>query len=213
MKRILIAFALLFATALVAAGGWYLSKFNRSPPTRGVPPSAHLSSNLFRKLNSKAREAKLFAGQVNYNQLICFLVDMSLNSGSKRFFVFDLGKDSIIDAGLVTHGRCNKTWLSGRKYGNEIGCGCTSLGKYKIGNAYQGRFGLAYKLHGLDSTNSNAYKRFVVLHAHECVPNQAVDPAPICQSDGCPTVSPGFLQKIAGIINQSKKPVLLWIFE
>jgi hypothetical protein len=213
MKRIIIACASLLVTFLVMAGSWYLSKLTPRSHNSAAPVSTGLSHNLSRKINSKGSEVKLFVKERNYNQSICFLVDMSLNSGSHRFFVFDLVKDSIIDAGLVTHGRCNKTWLNGRKYGNEIGCGCTSLGKYKIGNAYQGRFGLAYKLHGLDATNSNAYKRFVVLHAHECVPNQAVDPAPICQSDGCPTVSPDFLQKIAGLINQSKKPVLLWIFE
>ena len=35
----------------------------------------------------------------------------------------------------------------------------------------------------------------------------------ICQSDGCPTVSPGLLQYLKPIINASKKPVLLWIYE
>jgi hypothetical protein len=82
---------------------------------------------------------------------------MSLPSGQNRFFVYDLKKDTIKNAGVVTHGRCNQQWLEGRKYSNEAGCGCTSLGKYKIANSYYGRFGLAYKLHGLDKTNSNAF--------------------------------------------------------
>lgn len=154
-----------------------------------------------------------FTKAKGYNTQICFLVDMSVGSGKNRFYIYNPSKDSVLDAGLVTHGRCNKNWLTGRQYGNEVGCGCTSLGKYKIGNAYQGRFGLAYKLHGLDSTNDNAYKRYVVLHSHECVPEGEVDPYPICQSDGCPTVSPGFLKKLAGIIDESKKPMLLWIYE
>ena len=65
---------------------------------------------------------------------------------------------------------------------------------------------------GLEKTNDNAFKRFVVLHAHECVPETEVKDE-ICQSDGCPTVSPGFLQYIKPIIDRSKKPVLLWIYE
>jgi hypothetical protein len=35
----------------------------------------------------------------------------------------------------------------------------------------------------------------------------------ICQSDGCPTVSPNFLKELKPIIDKSSKPVLLWIFE
>jgi hypothetical protein len=88
---------------------------------------------------------------------------MTLPSGQNRFFIYDITKDTIRNSGLVTHGRCNEMWLDGRKYSNTPGCGCTSLGKYKIGNSYMGRFGLAYKLYGLDKTNNNAFKRFVVL--------------------------------------------------
>lgn len=138
---------------------------------------------------------------------------MDMPSGSNRFFIYDLEKDSLLDAALVTHGRCNEAWLEGRKYSNEVGSGCTSPGRYKIGNPYMGRFGLAYKLHGLDSSNSNAYARYVVLHAMECVPDNEVDPYPICQSDGCPAVPANFLKKLAHIIDRSPRPVLLWIYE
>ncbi|HRO70366.1 MAG TPA: murein L,D-transpeptidase catalytic domain family protein, partial [Chitinophagaceae bacterium] len=161
---------------------------------------------------NKAAAAREFVKQKDFNDKICFLLDMSLPSGQARFFVFDLKKDSLVNAGLVTHGRCYQDWLEGRKYSNTIGSGCTSLGKYKIGHAYRGRFGLAYKLYGLDKTNNNAYKRYVVLHAHECVPETAVADE-ICQSDGCPTVSPGFLQYLRQVINASKQPLLLWIYD
>ncbi len=115
----------------------------------------------------------------------------------------------MLSSSLVAHGRCNETWLKGRKYGNDEGCGCSSLGKYKIGNPYHGRFGLAYKLHGLDATNNNAFKRYVVLHSHECVPNNEVAPYPICQSDGCPTVSAAFLKQLAGITGQEPETCIV----
>lgn len=165
------------------------------------------------KLREHAADAAAFAGKHGYNTRFCFLADMSLASGSNRFFVYDLKADSIETAGLVAHGRCNKLWLTGRKYSNTTGSGCTSLGKYKIGKPYEGRFGLAYKLYGLDPTNSNAFERFVVLHAHECVPMREVYPVEICQSDGCPTVSILFLAKLAKKIDQSRLPVLLWVYE
>jgi hypothetical protein len=180
-----------------------------STPT---PTIVEKKNSYLKKLQSKAAEATLFVQKNNFNDKICFLIDMSVGSNESRFFVYDLKKDTIRNAGLVTHGRCNEYWLEGRKYGNTVGCGCTSLGKYKIGYSYNGKFGLAFKLHGLDKTNDKAYARFVVLHGHECVPETEVE-EDICQSDGCPTVAPGFLQQLKPIIKASDKPVLLWIFE
>jgi len=164
------------------------------------------------KLKNKAEAAKAFIRKESFNSSICFLVDMSLPSGQNRFFVYDLEKDSIKNAGLVAHGRCNQFWLEGRKYGNTVGCGCTSLGKYKIGNPYVGRFGQAFKLYGLDKTNDQAFNRFVVLHSYSYVPETEVKDE-ICQSDGCPMVAPGFLAYLTPILNTSKRPVLLWIYE
>jgi L,D-transpeptidase catalytic domain len=164
------------------------------------------------KLKKKSIEATLFIKNNGYNESICFFIDMTLPSGQNRFFIYNVLKDSIQSSGLVTHGRCNEMWLEGRKYSNEPGCGCTSLGKYKVGNPYYGKFGLAFKLYGLDNTNNNAFKRFVVLHSHECVPETAVQDE-ICQSDGCPTISPGFLKEVKPMIANSSRPVLLWIFE
>ena len=177
----------------------------RSPHKTAVQPES-------KKLRAKATEAKSFVASHNYNNHYCFLIDMNLPSGHNRFFVYDLQKDSILKSGLVTHGRCNQDWLEGRRYDNTVGCGCTSTGKYKIGHSYMGRFGLAFKLYGLDKTNDNAYRRYVVLHAHECVPASQVE-TEICQSDGCPTVSTGFLRELEPMIKNSGQPLLLWIFE
>ncbi|MBI5857651.1 MAG: murein L,D-transpeptidase catalytic domain family protein [Sphingobacteriales bacterium] len=171
-----------------------------------------LTNRVEEKLQQKAAEGKIFVQQKKYNDNICFLIDMSLSSGQNRFFIYDLKNDSLFNSGLVAHGNCYEYWLEGRKYSNVVGSGCTSLGKYKIGIHYTGKFGYSYKLHGLDTTNNNAFERTVVLHAHSCIPETEV-PDEICQSNGCPTVSPNFLEQLKTIINQSKKPVLLWIYE
>lgn len=208
-RVLLLIFLLLFSfTWLFSSGLWKRAKTgwdaDKSEPRQ-------IADSPLKKMKLKAADAKLFVQQQGYNETICFLVDMSPASGQNRFFIFDFKKDSLQNSGLVTHGRCNQYWLEGRKYGNTVGCGCTSLGKYKIGHSYSGRFGLAYKLYGLDKTNDKAFERFVVLHSHECVPETEVKEE-ICQSDGCPTVSPGFLQELKPIINSSKKPILLWIY-
>ena len=156
--------------------------------------------------------AKSFISKHEFQDQFCFLINMTSPSGSNRFFVYDLQNDTISNSGLVTHGNCMQSWLEGRKYGNNIGCGCTSLGKYSVGKSYNGKFGLAYKLYGLDSSNSNAFNRFVVLHSHACVPEQEQTDE-ICQSNGCPTVSPLFLKELQKMLDTTKKPVLLWIFD
>jgi hypothetical protein len=206
---LLLFFLLLSFTWLFSSGLW---KRTKSGWASEKPGHHKMTGHSLKKLQVKAGDAKLFVRQKGYNDAICFLVDMSLPSGQNRFFIYDLKEDTLNNSGLVTHGRCNRYWLEGRKYGNTIGCGCSSLGKYKVGYSYNGRFGLAYKLYGLDKTNDKAFERFVVLHSHECVPETEVRDD-ICQSDGCPTVSPGFLQYLKPIINASKKPVLLWVYE
>ncbi|MBL7747245.1 MAG: murein L,D-transpeptidase catalytic domain family protein [Chitinophagaceae bacterium] len=180
--------------------------FSKKERTQPAP------ENTTEKLFKKAAQAKNLTQQKGYNDNICFLIDMTLPSGQNRFFIYDLKKDTVQSAGLVAHGNCFQYWLEGRKYSNVVGSGCTSLGKYKIGHSYIGKWGYSYKLHGLDSTNNNAFERTVVLHGHSCVSDTEISDE-ICQSNGCPTVSPNFLLRLKTIINDSKKPVLLWIFE
>jgi L,D-transpeptidase catalytic domain len=167
---------------------------------------------VYEKLHTKAAEVKAFVAKKGYNNETCFLIDMTLPSGSNRFFIYELNKDTVRTAGLVAHGNCFQYWLEGRKYSNEVGSGCTSLGKYKVGTPYTGKFGYSYKLHGLDTSNNKAFERTVVLHSHSCIPDVEVN-NDICQSNGCPTVSSEFLKELKGIVNTSKKPVLLWIYE
>lgn len=171
-----------------------------------------LKDNTAEKLQQMAAAAKKFTAQKGFNTDYCFLIDMSLPSGQNRFFIYDLKKDTIQAAAPVAHGNCFEYWLEGRRYSNVVGSGCTSLGKYKVGSPYTGKFGYSYKLHGLDSTNNNAFQRTVVLHGHSCVPETAVSDE-ICQSNGCPTVGPAFLLSLKQLINSSRKPVLLWIYD
>ncbi|HEU4470279.1 MAG TPA: murein L,D-transpeptidase catalytic domain family protein [Flavisolibacter sp.] len=206
-------FVLLIVSALAWLGYTQSGKkFRALHLPKANAPSGLAKPGYISKLREKKEAALSFATSKDLNTAFCFLIDMSLSSGQERFFVYSFKKDTILHSGLVTHGRCNEEWLEGRRYSNAVGSGCTSLGRYKTGYAYSGSFGLAFKLHGLEKTNSKAFERYVVLHSHECVPEEETG-SDICQSDGCPTVSPGFLKKIEPLIKRSGKPVLLWIFE
>jgi hypothetical protein len=166
------------------------------------------------RLEWKAAELKKFLAGTDhqYSSKLAFLVDMRLPSGKNRFFVYDLEGDSVRMAGLVAHGSGGRAFSLSPAFSNISGSHCSALGKYRIGGAYAGQFGRAYFLHGLDSTNDQAISRHIVLHSFSCVPEGETDPYPICNSEGCAMVSPGFLQRLQPMLDASKKPVLLWIF-
>ncbi|MEP7110416.1 MAG: murein L,D-transpeptidase catalytic domain-containing protein [Ferruginibacter sp.] len=164
------------------------------------------------RLKQYACDVKAYTSKNNLNNRYCFLIDMKIPSGSKRFFIYDLENDSIMQAGLVTHGSGINISGDSLAFSNNTGSNCTSLGKYKIGKSYHGKFGPAWKLYGLDRTNSNAFNRFVVLHAHPCVPENEIAPLEICRSWGCPTISPLFLSSVKKYLDNSSSPILLWIF-
>jgi len=148
--------------------------------------------------------------EAKYNDRIAFLVDMKIHSGKNRFFVYDLHSKRILDQGLIAHGSGSET--GGALYfSNVVNSRCTSLGKYKIGKSYNGQFGKAYKLHGLDHTNSKAFERFIVFHKFSQVPYEEQD-QPICNSHGCPMVSEKFFGRIEKIIDSSQKDIILSIY-
>lgn len=179
----------------------------------------------FMQINTKLKIAKIrfkqntaVVGQYvkdnDFNTEYCFLVDMSIPSGKKRFFVYNIQKDSIEASSLVSHGSgsykpgCNDQL----EFSNLPNSFATSLGKYKIGSSYNGAYGLSFRLYGLDSTNSNAYQRAIVLHSDRYVSETETYPRHIYESAGCPAVSTSFLPLLNKYIKNSTKPVLLWIY-
>jgi hypothetical protein len=87
----------------------------------------------------------------------------------------------------------------------------SSLGKYKIGKSYVGSFGKSYKLHGLESTNSKAYERFIVLHKLDDFPEFEQNET-IPTSLGCPMVSEFTFDYLDSIILASSKPIIMEIY-
>ena len=221
MRVLLKTFSLFVLTGITATAigyfAWYKPKFGNE----GFPFSVkkNTAGNVatekytwpLEKLETVSAELRSFAAKKGYNEELAFLVDMNIPSGRQRFFVYNMKKDIIELAGLVTHGYGSKK--EAKEFSNVPGSYCTSLGRYKIGGSYNGRFGLAYKLYGLDKTNDKAFERFVVLHSHACVPMEEVAPQGICESQGCPTVAPAFLEKLKSYIESSDKPILLNIYQ
>ncbi len=202
------AFIVLILLSVTCLTYFYFSKTKplQSPITTKVVTQQNQKNIL-----AKVVQAKKYIVKHKLNNQYCFLINMQLPSNKNRMYVIDLKKDSVVAKGLVAHGSCNTNFLKEAQFSNTPDCGCSSLGKYKVGYKYKGQFGEAFKLYGLDSSNSNAFKRYIVLHSYECVPTAEQD-YPICNSLGCPMVAPLFLQTLQQYIQLSSKPILLWMY-
>src|SRR5688572_32398968 len=111
---------LLFVTLLAAD---YYRKLKSKPASNDVT-AVNKKSEI--KLKSLALQLVDFNHKQSYNEEVAFIIDMSIASGSNRFFIYDLKNHVILASSLVTHGRCNETCLTGRAYSNVVGSGCTS---------------------------------------------------------------------------------------
>ena len=168
----------------------------------------------------KAQEAYSFCVKNKMNSDFCILIDMSQHSGLKRFFVWDFNDDTIVNSFLVGHGCCDGQWNTDQSknnptFSNVPDSHCSSLGKYKIGERAYSNWGvnIKYVLHGLEESNNNAYKRVIVFHSWEAVSDEEVYPNGTPEGWGCPTVSNASFKLIDPLLQESQKPVLMWMYQ
>jgi hypothetical protein len=211
MRKIVLFALLIFVATLTVAYRQYVKGHKKLNLSYAFNAPKNLPLLTSASLKLQVDSLKNFAENNAYNSETIFLINMAIHSGKARFFVFNTKLNKAVDSGLVAHGETSHNDGKNLLFSNGVGSNATSLGKYSIGKEYKGKFGTAFKLHGLDSTNSNAFKRFVVLHAHKCVATSDIYPMYTCLSQGCPTVSPSFLLRLKKIINKSKLPMLVSI--
>jgi hypothetical protein len=161
---------------------------------------------------SKISEVKNYIKGKEYNQDLAVFINFKIPSGKYRYFIYDLKDDKIVYKAVVSHGSGSVIPGSDAlQFSNREGSYQSSLGKYSIGESYVGKFGKAYRLQGLDSTNSNAMQRAIVLHSFGCVPDKESQ-TPACLSLGCPMLSANAFKESAKYIDQSKQPIILYTF-
>ena len=169
-------------------------------------------------IKEKARIAAHYCEENNLNTNFCILIDMSVHSGKKRFYVWDFKTNRIINSYMVTHGCCEGPWgedasKSSIQFSNIEDSHCSSKGKYKIGERAWSSFGVhvKYVLHGLESTNSNAKDRHIVFHSWGMVSDEEVFPAGTPEGWGCPAISNNAFTEIDAYLKDSG-PTLMWIY-
>ena len=180
-------------------------------------------------IETKAEELKEYCVKNNYNTNIGVLVDYSVHSGRTRFVVWDFKNNKALLKSICAQG-CGKGENQGKNvFSNEMGSLCSSLGHYKIGkerkmNSIKGR--PALNLTGLDSTNSNAIARGILIHPVH-LPSFSIYPFSIPSkvyrifgkaimrpySEGCVTIPFDNYKETITILNENKgKPVILWVY-
>lgn len=157
-------------------------------------------------------EIKNYIKGKEYNQELAVFINFKIPSGKYRYFIYNLKNNTILQQAVVSHGSGSVIPKSDAlKFSNVEGSYQSSLGKYVIGESYIGKFGKAYRLAGLDATNSNAMQRAIVLHSYGCIPDTESQ-TPACLSLGCPMLSVNALKETAKYIDRSSKPVILYAF-
>lgn len=161
---------------------------------------------------TRISEIKNYIKGKEYNQELAVFINFKIPSGKYRYFIYNLKNNTILQQAVVSHGSGSVIPKSDAlKFSNIEGSYQSSLGKYAIGESYIGKFGKAYRLEGLDATNSNAMQRAIVLHSYGCIPD-AESKSPACLSLGCPMLSVNALKETAKYIDRSIKPVILYAF-
>ena len=141
-------------------------------------------------------------------------VDFSKPSCEERLFIATIKSCNVIYSGVVLHGMGGKSTPSTPEFSNEIGSNCSSLGFYKVGELSRA-FGIypCYRLDGLDSTNSNARKRGILIHPSIMAsllpyPKKGKNFPLTKSSEGCFSVSLHTFLKIKSL----KGPVYIYAF-
>ncbi len=105
------------------------------------------------------------AGSAIWKRDIVGIADYGLRSSEPRFHFVNLGLNRV-DSYFVSHGAGSDPehdgWLN--SYSNVEGSNATSKGAYVTWEWYKGRYGTSVRLGGLDQTNNNALRRYIVMH-------------------------------------------------
>lgn len=126
------------------------------------------------------------------------IADFSQASARQRFHLIDF-EQGVVRSLLVAHGRGSDPEHSGwlHRFSNDPGSFATSSGAYVTGAGYVGEHGRSMRLKGLDSSNSSAAERAIVIHAAWYVDKaMAARAGKIGRSQGCFAVAPDMLDPL-----------------
>lgn len=119
------------------------------------------------------------------------VIDYSQPSTSRRLWIFDLHKKTLVLRDLVAHGQKSGENFA-TQFSNNEGSHQSSLGLFRTQESYQGANGYSLRMDGLEpGFNDSARDRAIVIHPASYVnPLWSQTQGRIGRSQGCPAVRP-----------------------
>ena len=167
--------------------------------------------SLLSRIAERAVALREFCGREGYNTRVALFVDLSRHSGRRRFVAWDMERNVPIFTCPVSHGsgeQRSHVRSARARTSNEDGSHLSSLGRALVAERYVGRYGVAYRLDGLDATNSNLRSRFVVLHGWEYTTSFPIFPFATVGSFGCPVLSRRMMGRVDELLQQHERVVI-----
>lgn len=164
------------------------------------------------------KELKGYCYKKGLSENYAIVVDYGIPSGKHRFFVCDLQKQEIIASSLCAHGAGKGSTKSNSVFSNEVGSNCSSLGHYKItGRHKMSSSGLpSFRLQGMDTSNSKAMKRGILIHSAKLVSYCRLGIYPFYLpldkriSSGCFAIDIDMMDVVGDLVDKEKKSILLY---
>lgn len=140
------------------------------------------------------------------NPLFMTVIDMNQHSSQRRFFLVEM-KTGEVTALLTTAGVNSDPDDDGYAtlFSNIVDSRQSSLGFFFTSSTYQGQNGYSLRLHGLNSTNSKAFERYIVVHGARYVSERENKAG---RSWGCPALDHAVSRSV---IDRIKNGSLLFI--
>lgn len=182
--------------SLALGSGWIngaFRKFDFAPAKLfdGIKPNTDEFLSLARENNQELPAERLVKYKLKFrpdgDPRYWAIVDFNQPSTQKRLYVFDAQNHSV-NQYFVAHGKGTDPNHDSVAdvFSNVPDSNCSSLGIYRCAETYTGIHGLSLKLDGLESTNSNARDRAIVMHKAEYVSQEFIDAnGKLGRSDGC----------------------------
>jgi len=125
------------------------------------------------------------------------VIDYTRPSTTRRLWLFDLDKGSLLKHEYVAHGRGSGGNVPTR-FSNTEGSYQSSIGLFAAAETYQGANGYSLRLDGLEpGVNDHARERLLVMHGADYVdPVQAQRQGRLGRSWGCPALRPGAAREV-----------------
>lgn len=183
-RRQFLAYAALGTGAMLAA----------QPLGAAIRPTVAGNTELFARAEAALRQ---HAGAIAHDDVVG-IADFSPASRAARLHLLDM-RGRTETSFLVAHGRGSDPQHTGylHRFSNEPGSNCTSEGAYRTADYYVGAHGKSMRLQGLESTNSNAESRAIVVHAAWYVSEDMVrEHGMLGRSEGCFAVADSHLPEV-----------------